>query len=119
MSPRISSSNVIDFVVHGVIGLVDIGLESVLELTSIQHFEERLDLTQPNYNTKILFLSLMGWPKKVVDSICVAASKWGFFQIVNQGVPLVAKPEFKLRGQNLYMIYVLSQKKKWVKYYNS
>ena len=93
MSPPIpsSSSDVFDFVVqkgNGITGLVDIGLESVPQ-PYIQPLEERLDTTKLEPENSIPIIDVSNWDDpKVANSICDAASNWGFFQIINHGVPL-------------------------------
>ncbi|XP_030960483.1 feruloyl CoA ortho-hydroxylase F6H1-2-like [Quercus lobata] len=119
MSPPISSSSsdVFDFVVHkgnGVKGLVDTGLEIVPE-PYIQPLEERLDPTKFQPENTIPIIDISNWDDpKVVDSICDAASKWGFFQIVNHGVPLVVLENLKNAAHSFFQL-PSEERKKYLK----
>ena len=119
MSPPISSSSsdVFDFVVHkgnGVTGLVDTGLETVPE-PYIQPLEERLDPTKFLPENSIPIIDVSNWDDpKVVDSICDAASKWGFFQIVNHGVPLEVLENVKNAAHSFFQL-PSEERKKYLK----
>ncbi|XP_015878746.3 feruloyl CoA ortho-hydroxylase F6H1-3 [Ziziphus jujuba] len=81
----------IDFVLtkeHGVKGLSETGIKT-LPNQYIQPLEERLCMTKivPKNAIPIIDLSDPN-TTGVVDAICNAAERWGFFQIVNHGVPL-------------------------------
>ncbi|XP_057954142.1 feruloyl CoA ortho-hydroxylase F6H1-3-like [Malania oleifera] len=83
-----------DFVIkkgNGVKGLSEMGLES-LPNKYIQPLEERMDMMnkasqQEEESIPIIDMSKLNDPE-LADSICRAAEKWGFFQIVNHGVPV-------------------------------
>ncbi|KAM7273113.1 hypothetical protein ACFE04_027777 [Oxalis oulophora] len=89
-------SDITDFVVnkgHGVKGLSDLNLKT-LPKQYIQPLEERIlpsssigDTGEPQESIPIIDLSNLDDPK-VAESICDAAEKWGFFQIVNHDVPI-------------------------------
>ncbi|GJW38634.1 feruloyl CoA ortho-hydroxylase 1-like protein [Tanacetum coccineum] len=96
MAPSISitsteSLNIMDFVVnkgHGVKGLAELGLKA-LPNQYIQPPQERFDNSneEPNQDS-IPVIDMSNWDDpNVAKDICDAASKWGFFQIVNHGVP--------------------------------
>ncbi|GKA34680.1 feruloyl CoA ortho-hydroxylase 1-like protein [Tanacetum coccineum] len=96
MAPSISitsteSLNIMDFVVskgHGVKGLAELGLKA-LPNQYIQPPQERFDSSneEPNQDS-IPVIDMSNWDDpNVAKDICDAASKWGFFQIVNHGVP--------------------------------
>ncbi|KAK6235454.1 hypothetical protein SCA6_010791 [Theobroma cacao] len=92
MPPRNPDSDkIFDFVVNkgnGIKGLVDTGIESVPELY-ILPIEERLEASKVVPEEPIPVIDVSDWgDPQVTESICQAASKWGFFQIINHGVPL-------------------------------
>ncbi|KAL7616588.1 hypothetical protein Lser_V15G04285 [Lactuca serriola] len=73
---------------HGVKGVSELKLKTLPELF-IQPVERRLDVSKvlPNELIPVIDLSNYEDPE-VMKSICYAAEKWGFFQIVNHGLPL-------------------------------
>ncbi|KAF2291800.1 hypothetical protein GH714_035662 [Hevea brasiliensis] len=85
-----ASSDVLDFVVHkanGLKGLVDTGLQS-LPRQYIQPPERRLHASQVISQESIPIIDVSNWDDpQLVESIFEAASKWGFFQIINHGIP--------------------------------
>lgn len=86
-------SKVNEFVISkgfGVKGLWETGLRS-LPKQYIQPLEERIFSVnhQEMIGKSIPIIDMSNWDDpKMVDSICDAAEKWGFFQIVNHGVPI-------------------------------
>ncbi|CAH1439300.1 unnamed protein product [Lactuca virosa] len=72
---------------HGVKGVSELKLKTLPELF-IQPVERRLDVSKvlPNELIPVIDLSNYEDPE-VMKSICYAAEKWGFFQIVNHGLP--------------------------------
>lgn len=86
------STDIIDFVMNkgnGVKGLSELGLKT-LPKQYIQPMEERILSSMtilPLESIPIIDLSRCNDPD-VGNSICDAAEKWGFFQIVNHGVPI-------------------------------
>ncbi|KAJ9172313.1 hypothetical protein P3X46_015562 [Hevea brasiliensis] len=85
-----ASSDVLDFVVHKANGLkvlVDTGLQS-LPRQYIQPPERRLHASQVITQESIPIIDVSNWDDpQHVESIFEAASKWGFFQIINHGIP--------------------------------
>lgn len=84
-------SNLIDFLVNqsnGVKGLADLGIQSV-PTQYIQPHEGRFDNRKVISHESIPVIDFTNWDDPdVADSISNAATKWGFFQIVNHGIPM-------------------------------
>ncbi|GMJ11288.1 hypothetical protein like AT1G55290 [Hibiscus trionum] len=85
------SSALREFVINqgnGVKGLSELGL-TVLPKQYIQPLEERTCITNFVPQEPIPIIDMSKWEDpQVAKSICDAASKWGFFQIVNHDVPV-------------------------------
>ncbi|KAJ4724055.1 2-oxoglutarate (2OG) and Fe(II)-dependent oxygenase superfamily protein [Melia azedarach] len=85
------SSDLTDFVINkgnGVKGLSEIGLKS-LPKRYIHPLAERIDEADilPQASIPVIDMSKLD-DQEVAKSICDAAEKWGFFQVVNHCVPL-------------------------------
>lgn len=92
MAPALSNSwDLTNFVVtegNGVKGLSEMGLKT-LPNQYIQPPEERIDMSNIMLEESIPIINLSNLDDpNVANSICDAAEKWGFFQIVNHGVPI-------------------------------
>ncbi|XP_027184117.1 feruloyl CoA ortho-hydroxylase 1-like [Coffea eugenioides] len=95
MAPALSmdsnSWDVISFAVdkgHGVKGLADLGLHT-LPKQYIQPPEEQIINSTIVTDDSIPVIDLSNWnDPNVAEQICNAAEKWGFFQIVNHGIPI-------------------------------
>ncbi|GLT82398.1 hypothetical protein SLE2022_007810 [Rubroshorea leprosula] len=84
--PNVDSTTLTNFVINQGNG-AELGLKALPE-HYIQPVGERIDTTKIITNESIPIIDLSNWDDpKVADSICDAAEKWGFFQIVNHGVP--------------------------------
>ncbi|XVE90469.1 hypothetical protein DITRI_Ditri20bG0080500 [Diplodiscus trichospermus] len=89
--PFADSAALTDFVItqgNGVKGLSEMGLKA-LPKQYIQPLEERMCMTNILAQESIPIIDMSNWEDpEVAKSICDAASKWGFFQIVNHAVPV-------------------------------
>lgn len=99
--------NVFDFVVNqgnGITGLSRTGIESVPELY-IQPLEERLDQNKIVHEESIPIIDVSNWDDpKVAASICDAACNWGFFQIINHGIPIEVLENVKEAGRRFFAL---------------
>lgn len=99
------TGNVFDFVVNqgnGITGLSQMGIESVPE-QYIQTLEERLDQNKVGHEKTIPIIDVSNWDDpKVSASICDAASNWGFFQIINHGIPIEVLENVKEAGRRFF-----------------
>ncbi|XP_006340352.1 feruloyl CoA ortho-hydroxylase 2-like [Solanum tuberosum] len=85
------NDDILDFVIkkaNGLKGLVDTNLE-IIPNQCIQPKEQRLNKSQIDNQESIPTINLSNFDDLNVEkSIQEAASKWGFFQIINHGIPI-------------------------------
>ena len=90
-TPISESLDITDFVVtkgNGVKALSEMGLKTIPR-QYIQPVEERISVNNIMTLESIPIIDMSNWGEpKVSESICDAAEKWGFFQIINHGVPI-------------------------------
>lgn len=87
---RYTTDHVTEFVIdkgHGVKGLSETGIKT-LPKQYIQPLEERT-MNRVTADESIPIIDVSNWDDpKVASAICDAAEKWGFFQIINHGIPI-------------------------------
>ncbi|XP_075078476.1 feruloyl CoA ortho-hydroxylase F6H1-3-like [Nicotiana tabacum] len=87
------SNNITEFVVNegnGVKGLSELGLKT-LPKQYIQPHKERITTSTIIVDDSIPIIDISNWDDnnpKSCEKICDAAENWGFFQIINHGIPL-------------------------------
>lgn len=110
----VEPQNVIDFVVNkgnGVKGLSQTNLKSIPELY-INPPEERLDQTQVVTKKSIPTIDVSKWDDpEIADSICKAAAQFGFFQIINHGIPIEVLENVKEAAHEFFELPVEERRK--------
>lgn len=111
-------ADIIDLVIHkghGVKGVSETGIKSLPKLF-IQPIEERLCITKimpQSDSIPVIDISNRN-DRKVADSICNAAERWGFFLIVNHGVPFEVLDNVK-QATHRFFDLPAEEKKKYSK----
>ncbi|KAH0729826.1 hypothetical protein KY289_001014 [Solanum tuberosum] len=109
-----NSEKLFDFVVnegHGVKGLCDIGIQA-LPKQYIQPLEERIATSIVITDDSIPLIDASNWDDpKVADQICKAAQNWGFFQIINHGVPIEVLDNIKETSHRFFNLPTNEKKK--------
>lgn len=96
---------------HGAKGLVDIGIET-LPKEYIKPQEERFNTYKISYNSSIPVIDMSNLNDPyVLQQICDAAQKWGFFQIINHGVPLKLQESIKAATHKFFELPVEEKSK--------
>ncbi|KAG6679526.1 hypothetical protein I3843_14G135300 [Carya illinoinensis] len=111
------SADIANFVIskgNGVKGLSEMGLEC-LPQRFIQPLEERISFSNIMPQESIPIIDMSNWNNpKVAESVCDAAETWGFFQIINHGVPIDALENVK-DATHLFFGLPAEDKKKFLK----
>ncbi|KAJ6713473.1 OXIDOREDUCTASE 2OG-FE II OXYGENASE FAMILY PROTEIN [Salix purpurea] len=111
------SSEINDFVLkkgNGVKGLSETGLDSLPE-QYIQPLEERMCDTKTMSQESVPLIDISKWDDpEVAEAICEAAEKWGFFQIINHGVPIEVLENVK-EATHLFFGLSAEEKRKYLK----
>ncbi|KAK8683247.1 hypothetical protein V6N13_039312 [Hibiscus sabdariffa] len=111
-----NSEKTIDFVVNkgnGIKGLADTGIESVPQIYILPP-EERLEPSSISTHRSIPVIDVSNWDDPgVAEAICEAAGKWGFFQIINHGVPFEALDAIKEAAHRFFGLPSEERNKYW------
>ena len=118
MAPALSTASdswdVTSFTVdkgHGVKGLEDLGLET-LPKQYIQPPREQITTSTVVTDVSIPVIDLSNWADpEVVKSICNAAEQWGFFQIVNHGIPMHVLENVKEATRRFFALSAVEKNK--------
>ncbi|XP_022892556.1 feruloyl CoA ortho-hydroxylase 1-like [Olea europaea var. sylvestris] len=96
---------------HGVKGLSDIGLQT-LPKHYIQPPQEQISTSTILTEESIPVIDMSNSNEQIVaDMICNAAEKWGFFQIVNHGIPMQVLENVKNATHKFYGLPAEEKKK--------
>ncbi|KAL3850210.1 hypothetical protein ACJIZ3_012092 [Penstemon smallii] len=112
--PLSEPENIIEFILNkgnGVKGLSQLNLKTIPN-QFIHPVQERLDPNQIVVQESVPIIDLSNWDDpKVAESICEAASKWGFFQIINHGIPLEVLENVKQAAHDFFNLPVVERRK--------
>uniref|UniRef100_M1CM80 2-oxoglutarate-dependent dioxygenase n=2 Tax=Solanum tuberosum TaxID=4113 RepID=M1CM80_SOLTU len=99
------NDDIFDFVIkkaNGLKGIADTSLE-IIPNQCIQPKEQRLDKSQIDNQESIPTIDLSNFDDLNVEkSIQEAANKWGFFQIINHGIPIEVLEDLKEAGHKFF-----------------
>ncbi|GER54723.1 2-oxoglutarate (2OG) and Fe(II)-dependent oxygenase superfamily protein [Striga asiatica] len=106
--------DLIDFLVHngnGVKGLSQLNLKQIPS-QFIQPPDQRLSHIQVSTQKSIPTIDVSQWADtKTAQSICEAAKTWGFFQIVNHGIPPEVMENVKRASHDFFGLPVEERRK--------
>ncbi|KAJ9559311.1 hypothetical protein OSB04_013925 [Centaurea solstitialis] len=96
---------------HGVKGLAELNIKTLPELF-IQPVEKLLDVNKVVPQDSIPVIDMSNFEDPEVDErICDAAENWGFFQIVNHGVPVSVLEDVKKATHRFFALRADEKKK--------
>nr|GLL32570.1 feruloyl CoA ortho-hydroxylase 2-like [Ipomoea trifida] len=108
------SESVVDFVVNegrGVKGLSDMGIKA-LPRQYIQPPKERIAANAIVSDDSIPTIDVSNWDDPAVArAVCEAAEEWGFFQIINHGVPVELLESLKAATYRFFRLPVEEKRK--------
>ncbi|XP_047318753.1 feruloyl CoA ortho-hydroxylase F6H1-3-like [Impatiens glandulifera] len=117
VTPSSSSSfDLIQYAVHeghGVKGISELGLKALPE-QYIQPIDERIDMktvVEEHFIPIIDMSNLDDDRPDVADLICDAAERWGFFQVINHGVPIKVLEDVKNAAYRFFELPAEEKKK--------
>ncbi|KAL8122029.1 hypothetical protein AgCh_018675 [Apium graveolens] len=89
---------------HGVKGISELGLKA-LPKQYIQPLEERIDMTKVSNKESIPVIDMSNLDDpNVAEQIANAAEQWGFFQIVNHGIPVEVLENVKEATRSFFQL---------------
>ncbi|XP_038682615.1 bi-functional coumaroyl CoA and feruloyl CoA ortho-hydroxylase F6H2-1-1-like isoform X1 [Tripterygium wilfordii] len=101
------------WLVSSLMKIVGHGLET-LPQQYVQPPEERLDVSELVSKESLPTIDVSNWDDpEVAKSICEAASKWGFFQIINHGLPIELLESMKSAVHGFFGLPNEERRKYW------
>ncbi|XP_071902922.1 bi-functional coumaroyl CoA and feruloyl CoA ortho-hydroxylase F6H2-1-1-like [Coffea arabica] len=98
---------------NGVSGLSKLGIKTLPERYILPP-KDRLDQNKVVLEESIPIIDVSNWDDpEVAGSICEAAAKWGFFQIINHGIPLEVLENVKEAGHKFFQLPNEERRKYW------
>lgn len=113
--PLSDTEALVDFVLnkgHGVTGLSRMNAINQIPDQFVQPPEERISHIQVATQNSVPTIDVSDWDSPgVADAICEAAAEWGFFQIVNHGIPFEVLDDVKKAAHDFFELPVEERRK--------